>query len=104
MVSEHDDEPQAERELEQLVAGKQDRKLRARRQQDQSIAFGLGMFGLVGWSVTVPALVGIAIGVWIDSRWPSRFSWTVMLLVAGVAMGCLNAWRWVSRESQESSE
>ena len=42
------------------------------------------MFGLVGWTVAVPALIGVAIGLWIDSTWPSRFSWTLMLLVFGV--------------------
>ena len=93
-----------ELELEREVADKETRKMRARQQRDESVWFGLGMFGLIGWSVTVPALVGIALGLWIDSHWPSRFSWTVMLLVAGVAIGCLNAWRWVSRESRESTE
>ena len=98
------DDTQIGHELEREVADKESRKMRARQQRDQSVWFGLGMFGLIGWSITVPALVGIALGLWIDSRWPSRFSWTVMLLVAGVAIGCINAWRWVSRESQESSE
>jgi ATP synthase protein I len=87
--------------LEQEVAAKQERKARARQEGDQSAWFGLGMFGLVGWSVTVPALIGVAIGVWIDERWPSRFSWTLMLLVLGVAVGCLNAWWWVQRESRD---
>jgi ATP synthase protein I len=62
------------------------------------------MFGLVGWSVAVPALIGVAVGLWIDARWPSRFSWTLMLLVLGMALGCLNAWNWISRESQEEDQ
>jgi ATP synthase protein I len=95
------DRHRARRALEQGVADKQKRKARARREGDQSAWFGLGMFGLVGWSVTVPALIGIALGVWIDERWPSRFSWTLMLLVLGVAVGCLNAWWWVQRESRD---
>jgi ATP synthase protein I len=91
----------ARQELEQEVNAKGDRKIQARRKGERSAWFGLGMFGLVGWSVAVPALLGVAIGLWIDSRWPSRFSWTLMLLFAGVAVGCLNAWWWVQRESQE---
>lgn len=90
--------------LERKVAQKQEQKIRARRAPDRSAWFGLGMFGLVGWSVAVPALVGVAIGLWVDSRLPSRFSWTVMLLVIGVAIGCLNAWWWVQRESRENHE
>jgi ATP synthase protein I len=88
--------------LEKKVAAKQQRKMRARREGDRSVWFGLGMFGLVGWSVAVPTLIGVAVGLWIDSRWPSRFSWTLMLLVLGVAVGCLNAWWWVQRERRES--
>lgn len=95
------DRHRARRDLEREVAAKQERKVQARRKGERSTWFGLGMFGLVGWSVAVPALIGVAIGLWIDERWPSRFSWTLMLLVLGVAVGCLNAWWWVQRESRE---
>lgn len=85
-------------ELSETVGVKEARKIRARRQKDRSVWFGLGMFGLVGWSVAIPTLVGIALGVWIDLKWPSRYSWTLMLLIIGVILGCLNAWFWVARE------
>ncbi len=42
--------------------------------------FGLGMFGVAGWSVAIPALIGIFVGVWIDMTWKSPYSWTLMLL------------------------
>jgi ATP synthase protein I len=99
-----DDRHRARRELEREVAAKQQRKEKARRQGEYSAWFGLGMFGLVGWSIAIPALAGIAIGLWIDEQWPSRFSWTLMLLALGVAVGCLNAWWWVQRESREPEE
>ena len=95
------DRHRGRRDLERKVAAKQKRKTRAREEGERSAWFGLGMFGLVGWSVTVPALIGVAIGLWIDDRWPSRFSWTLMLMVMGVSMGCLNAWWWVQREGRE---
>ena len=66
--------------LEKTVAEKEDRRLKARRERPHSVWFGLGMFGLVGWSVAIPALAGLAIGVWLDARWPSRVSWTLTLL------------------------
>lgn len=87
--------------LQQEIAAKQARKLEARQEGEHSAWFGLGMFGLVGWSIAIPTLIGVSIGVWIDERFPSRFSWTLMLLVMGVTVGCLNAWWWVQRESQE---
>lgn len=102
--SSEDNRHAARHELERKVIAKQQRKIQARREGERSVWFGLGMFGLVGWSVAVPALLGVAIGVWIDSRWPSRFSWTLMLLVLGVAVGCLNAWWWIQREGRERDD
>jgi ATP synthase protein I len=65
-------------------------------QQDKNeLFFGLGVFGVVGWSVAIPTLIGIALGVWIDKTWPSPYSWTLMLLFLGVILGCLNAWFWI---------
>ncbi|MFP4088437.1 MAG: AtpZ/AtpI family protein [Desulfobacteraceae bacterium] len=81
------------------VGQKEARKLRARQEGDRGVWFGFGMFGLVGWSVSIPTLIGIALGVWIDKTWPSRYSWTLMGLIIGVLIGCLNAWYWVKRES-----
>ncbi|MDR3632889.1 MAG: AtpZ/AtpI family protein [Isosphaeraceae bacterium] len=77
------------------------RKLKAQRGGTRSVWFGLGMSGLIGWSVTVPALVGAAIGIWVDKRYPSPYSWTLMLLLIGLIIGCLNAWRWVDSEYKE---
>ncbi len=31
---------------------------------------------------------------------PGGRSWTLALLVAGLTLGCLNAWHWVSKEDQ----
>jgi len=86
------------RGLDERVARKEARKLRARRHRGRGTWFGLGVYGLVGWSVVIPTLAGVAVGLWIDGRWPSRFSWTLMLLAAGVLLGCWNAWYWVSLE------
>lgn len=77
-----------------------ERKLKARRTRNRSVWFGLGMFGLVGWAVAVPTLIGIAVGLWLDATLESARSWTLALLLAGVVLGCLNAWYWVSRESR----
>lgn len=81
------------------VQRKEARKQRARREGEHGLAFGLGLFGLVGWSVAVPTLIGVALGVWIDRRGDGPYSWTLMLLVLGVALGCVNAWYWVRKET-----
>jgi ATP synthase protein I len=80
------------------------RKLKAQRGDTRGVWFGLGMSGLIGWSVTVPTLMGAALGLWVDRHYPSRFSWTLMLLLIGLIMGCLNAWHWVASEYQRMQE
>ena len=74
------------------------RKLKARRDAPHGVWFGLGMMGLVGWSVAVPTLLGTALGLWLDARHPGSHSWTLALLVAGLCIGCFSAWRWVTKE------
>jgi ATP synthase protein I len=98
-----DDHEKDRRKLGERVGEKESRKLKARR-TPTSIWFGLGLFGVIGWSVAIPMLLGILIGVWIDTNWPSRFSWTLMLLLVGVVLGCLNAWNWVDRERRSIEE
>ena len=80
------------------------RKRKAQRGAKRSIWFGLGMSGLIGWSVTVPTLIGSALGIWVDNRYPSRFSWTLMLLLVGLIIGCFTAWRWMDSEYKEMQE
>ena len=82
------------------VGAKAARKLKARRNGTQGVWFGLGMMGLIGWSVTVPTLLGAALGIWLDQHYPGKHAWTLALLMAGLAIGCLNAWHWVAREER----
>ncbi|MFW6160312.1 MAG: AtpZ/AtpI family protein [Acidobacteriota bacterium] len=88
----------------ETVGKKELRKIRSRRKKDESLWFGLGMFGLVGWSVAIPTVIGIAVGIWIDARYPGRFSWTLICLFLGIILGCLNAWYWVNRERRQIEE
>jgi ATP synthase protein I len=86
------------------VGAKAVRKLRARRNGAPGVWFGLGMMGLIGWSVAIPTVLGAALGMWLDARYPGKHSWTLALLVAGLAIGCLNAWRWVANEDKAMRE
>ena len=103
MASAHDDPPETQQDLGKTVGNKAYRKLRARGERNRSVWFGLGMYGLIGWSVAVPTLLGISLGVWIDRRWPGPVSWTLTLLFVGIVLGCLNAWRWIKREGQHDN-
>ncbi len=78
------------------------RRLRSAQSKPDNFWFGLGTMGMVGWSISLPTLIGIAAGSWLDAHYPRPYSWTLMLLGVGLFLGCLNAWAWVSREQRRS--
>jgi len=82
--------PSAERIVRQVES----RQTRIERGKTQSVEFwrSLVFLGLVGWSVVLPTLLGAALGAWLDRRWPSRISWTLLLLISGLFVGCANVW------------
>lgn len=86
------------------IAEKEQKILRAKRQKAEYTWFGFGMFGLVGWSIVMPSMIGLGIGYWIDGKWESGYSWTLMLFFGGLLIGCLNVWYWVSKEQKSIEE
>ena len=85
----------------ETIARKAQRMEESRKRRRESAWYGLGMFGLVGWSVAIPIVAGIALGIWIDRRWPGEVSWTLTLLITGAAVGAMNAWYWFQREGRD---
>lgn len=86
------------------VGRKAARKLKAQRNTSPGVWSGLGMMGLVGWSVAIPTLLGAALGIWLDNHYVGARSWTLALIVAGLTLGCFNAWHWISKEDQAMRE
>lgn len=92
-------------DLANEIGLKATRKIRAqRRGRADNAWFGLGMMGLIGWSIVVPTLLGTALGLWLDKNHPAAHSWTLSLLVAGLMLGCFNAWAWISKEGKALQE
>jgi ATP synthase protein I len=93
-------EPQDEKreKFYNQIDKKASRKHRARQTEGRSLWAGLGAMGVVGWTVAIPTLLGVLLGLWLDANWPGPFSWTLTLLIGGLILGCLAAWRWVSEE------
>jgi len=101
---EENDPPGIPGGLEQQVQKKTERRRWAKSQEKRNVWFGFGMFGLIGWSVAIPTVLGIALGIWLDRSLPvGQISWTLSLLLVGIILGCLNAWRWVNRERRLES-
>lgn len=99
MSAETEDPPSEAKEakLVEAVDKKARRRLEAQARPRRSLWFDLGMFGLVGWAVAVPTLLGIAVGWWLDRRFPGSVSWTLTCLFLGVALGCYQAFQWIRR-------
>jgi ATP synthase protein I len=96
----HDTEPPFARQVEAKLA----RKLKVQRERKPGVWFGLGMSGLIGWSVAVPTVGGAALGLWLDRRYPGAHSWTLALLVAGLLIGCANAWYWMVQQDEAMTD
>ena len=71
------------------------------KRDNRSVWYGLGLFGMVGWSIAVPTVLGIVLGIWLDKNYANDFSWTLSLLVAGLVIGCAFAWNWVEKENKD---
>jgi ATP synthase protein I len=71
---------------------------RTKRARQLGFWQGLGLVGTVGWMVSLPGVLGALGGRWLDARCHTGIHWTLGLLVVGVALGCLSAWRHVRQE------
>jgi len=62
---------------------------------------GLGAFGIVGWSIAVPTVGGAFLGLWLNRVAPQDFSWPIALILGGVVVGAIIAWRWIDKEGPD---
>lgn len=92
---------QRQKKFSQMIESKEKRRLKEKRKSKRGVLYGLGMFGLVGWSVVVPTLAGVLLGFWLDKRFHGTQSWTLTFLLIGLIIGCISAWHWVSREHND---
>lgn len=90
-----------EEELLKRVKKDSAKKIKA-HDEGSEIMFGLNLFGIVGWSISIPTLLGIALGIFLDRRFTHSFSWTLTLLFAGIIIGSFNAWRWIKEKTKIS--
>ncbi len=59
------------------------------------------MMGLVGWSMVIPTLLGVAIGHLLSLYLSDKYAWTLMGLLLGLLLGCVNAGYWVTKEIKQ---
>jgi ATP synthase protein I len=98
-VSDPDPHSSSDQSFSAQVGAQEDRKLTARGVRSP-VWQGLGMLGLIGWSVCLPTLLGAWLGRWLDEYHPGAHAWTLALLIAGLCLGCANAARWMTKEQR----
>lgn len=89
-----------EKELNDKIKAEAVKKIRSQK-EGKEILFGMGVFGIIGWSIAIPTLLGIALGRYLDARFTQSFSWTLSLLFLGLVIGCINSWRWLKERSEK---
>jgi ATP synthase protein I len=87
-----------EQRLDEAVRTRSERRVRGEREARRSIGQDLAMVGVLGWTVVIPTLLGVFVGRWLDRKFESGIFFTLGLLVAGVALGCVLAWQRLQRE------
>ena len=88
-----------EEKLMDKISSDAEKKIDARK-KGKEIMFGLGIFGIVGFSIAIPTLMGILLGTYLDKRTDSSISFTITFLFLGLFVGCVNAWRWVKETGE----
>lgn len=91
-------EPANHDRLDEAVKRRRERRARWQREGERSLGQNLAMIGSLGWSIVAPTLVGIFAGRWLDRRFESGIFWTLGLLVAGLTLGCMLAWKRMERQ------
>jgi ATP synthase protein I len=79
----------------QEIAKQAERRKEGRR---RSVWQGLAQVGTVGWMIALPGVGGAFLGRWIDEHYRTGIFWTLSLLIAGLVIGCVAAWRSMNRE------
>ena len=71
---------------------------KCRREGDSSFWSSVGMMGTIGWSVSIPIVLGLLFGRWLDSRLGSAQIFMIFFMILGLVSGCITAWRLVSEK------
>jgi len=93
-----DNDDELEDEFETRVRRQSALIEKGRRERGRSFWSYVGLIGAVGWSVVVPMVIAVLVGLWLDRKYQTGSTWTFALLVFGLVVGCVNAWRMITQE------
>ena len=86
------------RRMDTRAALQRDLARHARRESGQATFWrSLGVLGTVGWPIGLATGGGTLLGHALDAQWHTGVRWTLSLLLLGVVLGSVVAWRQVGR-------
>ena len=66
--------------------------------QDRSYVYRAALLTVYGWQMSIPVVIGIALGLFLDKTIPlNHFSWTLNLVLLGFGAGLYNANTWLKK-------
>lgn len=89
--------PGERRHLVEAVRLRGERRRRHLAAGETSLARYLGQVGVLGWTIVLPALLGLFLGRWLDHRFGTGVFWSAPLMLLGLALGCWSGWKWMRR-------
>jgi ATP synthase protein I len=61
-------------------------------------------FGIIGFIIITPTLIGAILGMFLDAAIPGMLPWSVVLMILGIACGFYISWSWLVKEIRRSKE
>jgi ATP synthase protein I len=74
-------------------------RLARREKGHRSFWNSLGVLGMVGWPIAFGSAGGALLGRYLDQHFESGVRFTLMLMTAGLMVGCLAAWKAVTQKN-----
>ncbi|AJZ57097.1 F0F1-ATPase subunit family protein [Paraburkholderia fungorum] len=76
------------------------RERAAREEPEPSLGVRLGQIGILGWTIVLPTLLGLALGHWLDRYFGTGVFFSAPLLMVGAGVGLWSAWKWMHRQTR----
>lgn len=76
----------------------------AQEEPEPSLGSRLGQIGILGWTIVVPTLLGLALGHWLDRHFGTGVFFSAPLLMTGAAIGLWFAWKWMHRQTRRDRQ
>lgn len=92
--------PEGDDALEKTVERTARRTEIGRKEGERSIGQNLALIGSLGWLITLPMVMGIFAGRWLDEKSGGGIFWTGACIIAGASLGAWFAWKRMKREEK----